>query len=255
MSTPPSNLGRGLGDLINEVSQVKAVPSQISPPPPAQAEAPPPAPSAQAEVPAPRRVKRPILVWSLAAAVLAMTGVAGFLGRELWAARHPAWRPKGEIEVDLTDPLTPMLIQEDGVVPALPDWAHPWADSLKASGAEMTVDRDSVRVKFNEPLFIAGIMLREDGPIQSAARALAAASGLHILVLGHTSNDALPAGGAYRSLDDLAFARAVAVVHALRAEGVTADLLAGTGPAPFSNDDPAERAKNRTVTLRIRARR
>jgi hypothetical protein len=250
MSNIQRNLGRGLDDLINEVSTVKAVTGPAPRPAPVHPPAQPAAPEAPVAAARPRARRG---AQALAAALFAMTALAAVLGWQLWKARHPEWRPKGTIEVVGVEPLTPMQVGKDSVAPATPAWAVAWADAARAAGGILDIGAGAVRILFDAPLFTSGVAVDAAGPLAGVARALLGADGgVEVTVLGHTSSDPVRPGGAYATRDDLAFARAVAVVNLLRAQGVKASLKAGVGPAPHANDDPVSRAKNRSVTIEVR---
>ena len=86
----------------------------------------------------------------------------------------------------------------------------------------------------------------------------ATAQPLSIRVIGHTDNVALPPvrHGSYRDNSALALARASAVAEYLRgntklpARFFTAQGL-GEDSAPYSNDSPGNRVRNRTVVIRV----
>lgn len=181
----------------------------------------------------------------------ATAAVAGYLAWQLHQARHPGWAPSGSIEVAATEPLTPMQIAGDGVSPAAPDWALAWIEKIRAAGALTVVEEDHVAVRFSGPLFVSGTVLYPDGPLPAIASALKEEPGLQVVVLGHVGGDPVKPGGPYRTGDDLAFARSVAVVNFLRGAGLTADLKAGIGPAPYAESDAQAKARNRAVTLLI----
>jgi outer membrane protein OmpA-like peptidoglycan-associated protein len=242
MSKLHSNLGRGLGDLITEVSDVKAVPASASP-----------APTPKVTSPERTRIAVPVLAIMLAGVSL----LAAFFGWHLWKLEHPAWRPKGTIEVSEAEPLTPMLMVEGGAIPMASAAALDFADSLRAPGLLVQRMGGWARVVFQRPLFSSGVVLEPEGArqLEDLARQLSAAT--HVVaihVVGHTNNDPVRPNGPYRTSDDLSFARAVAAVNLFRAQGVALEMTAGVGPAPFPNTDPESKARNRTVTIEIRPR-
>jgi hypothetical protein len=249
MSTTHSNLGRGLGNLISEVSKVKAVPA----PTPTAAPAPGlPPPSAPADRPDGRGR---YLVPALVCALVAVSLVAAWLGWRLRAATHPGWRPKGDIEVSAAEPLTPMVIEQGGVAPLSSATASLFAHECAGNGMRVEQRAGSARIVLEQPLFRSAVVFEPAGLqlLREFGRRLAAATNAVTLhVVGHTNNDPVRPGGAYRTSDDLSFARAVAVVHLLREQGVALPMTAGVGPAPFPNTDPASKARNRTVTIEIR---
>lgn len=233
MSKTLNNLGRGLDDLINEVSTVKAVPSTVG----------------AGMVPPPRAKKsRKILILTLS--LVCMTVLASVLAWKLYGPKKKSRLSDAGIEVSVAEPLTPMLIDEAGTQPIT---ALDWTDVLRAPGLRIERREMSTRVIFQQALFLSGTAIDPNAPLQQIAqKLLSVTNDVEIVVLGHTNNDPMRPGGPYRTSDDLSFARAVAVVNYLRAQGVTLNLKAGVGPAPHPNTDASSKARNRTVTMEIR---
>ncbi len=79
---------------------------------------------------------------------------------------------------------------------------------------------------------------------------------ISVCVIGHTDDVPAPAGSVYRDNAGLAMARALAVVEHLRASAsLPASMFSirglGEAAAPYPNDAPDGRARNRTVVIRI----
>lgn len=139
------------------------------------------------------------------------------------------------------------------------------ADPLAALVTELgaipgiTISRndDQASVRFDEALFPAAS--NEFTPAALAALPSIAAAlaneKVEVRVEGFTERAAPSPGTGWRDNWSLALGRAQAVANALHREGGAAVWLATAGPpaaAPYSNDTPDGRRRNRTVVLRIR---
>ena len=252
MSRLQNNLGRGLDDLIGEVSQVRAVPTRAAPAPapaptPSRPAAPPPAPPPASPTPrrAPSRLV-PVLIVALVLAVLACCVLA-------WKVAHP---PVVTVEVPV--PAAPELLAPVPEPPPPPprDTRLDWAQALTLPGVQVDATESRVRLVFNEAVFKSRDQLRPgvDALLKQVAAAFQPHAGPCVLVVaGHTDNDAPRPGGPYKDNVALGYLRAQAVADVLRAAGVPAASLrvtsAGDKGAPFANTDPVSKARNRTVTV------
>jgi len=80
--------------------------------------------------------------------------------------------------------------------------------------------------------------------------------GVAVEIAGHTDDLPVPEGRRYRNNYALGMARAVAVAEVLREKaGLPSNLLSvrslGESDAPYPNDSPENRARNRTVVIRV----
>jgi outer membrane protein OmpA-like peptidoglycan-associated protein len=259
------NLGRGLGDLMSEVSGVRAVP--VPPVPPAPARPPP------AVQPAPRP-SRAVPLLSALCALLAV-----LLAWSLWhqltnVASAPVSRSVERVQpqVRLADadvpPVTPVPVEADAVTveplaaPApAPAPMDPlaWVEGASVPGARIIRQGAAAQIVFDEALFSRRAELREEaGPLlQAVAKLLAPhAAAIRLDVAGHTDSDPVTPGGPYRDNAALGLARAAAAADVLRAQAaLPAGRLTVSSPggeqAPYPNDTPENKRRNRTVTMRV----
>lgn len=124
--------------------------------------------------------------------------------------------------------------------------------TLRSEGREQTLS-------FTEGLFQGGARLKPEAKtlLSALARQLEPYVGqFSVCVIGHTDDVPAPARSVYRDNAGLAMARALAVVEHLRASAsLPASMFTmrglGEAAAPFPNDAPDGRARNRTVVMRI----
>ena len=252
MSRMQNNLGRGLSDLIGEVSQVKAVPNRAAAEP-----APQPPPPREAPAPVQRPPERGLLVPALAAALLIALAGCGVLA---WKLGHqPVPEPVVKIVVPEVKPLEPPP-PAPVVAPAPPprDTRLDWAQGAGRPGIAVEPGADAVRWVFDEPLFKTRDQLRPEAVAllkDAAAAFLPHAADCVLVVAGHTDNDPPRVGGPYRDNIALGYLRALAVADQLRLAGVPPESLRvtsrGDADAPYPNTDAAGRQRNRTATLRF----
>ena len=259
MSRLQNNLGRGLGDLIGEVSNVRAVPTRA--PTPSPVAAPPPAAPTPPSAPL-LEPKRPRgaggLAAGLAAALFVSLAVCAWLG---WRVAHPP-----APEPPAVEPVAPEVVDspaEPAPAPAPPpapprDTRLDWARSLAVPGARTAADESRVRIVFDEAVFKSRDQLRPgvELPLKQVAAVFQPHAGPCVLVVvGHTDNDPARAGSPFGDNAGLGFRRAQVVADVLRASGVPAAAIRvasfGDRDPPYPNTDPAGKARNRTVTLLI----
>jgi flagellar motor protein MotB len=131
--------------------------------------------------------------------------------------------------------------------------------AIDLSSATVKTQENAVVVFFEEGLFLsladlkpeAGALLSELGKQLQPHT-----SNISIRVVGHTDDIPVPRSWIYRDNTALGMARAVAVAEFLRNSArLPADLFllqsAGESKAPYPNDTPANRLRNRTVVIRI----
>ncbi len=169
-----------------------------------------------------------------------------------------AWQVKREMEA-LRSPMRDRPVERQPSVP------HPAAalasleTQIRGGGVLVRREPDAVAVIFEAGLFARGKALKPEaaGRLTGFGRKLEPYVGkIAVEVIGYTDDRPLPAGGRYRDNFALGLGRAVAVVEHLRA---TSDLparlfqvrSAGESQAPYANDTPENRLRNRTVVIRI----
>jgi type VI secretion system protein ImpK len=128
----------------------------------------------------------------------------------------------------------------------------------QVAGPEVTVTSagGQVVLVFTDRLFAGGAELSPDG---SAALArvgarIAAVPGVAVEVVGHSDDLPVPTGGAYADNTALSQARAAAAAVVLAGAGLAPAQLtvsAAGSAVPLYPNTPADRARNRTVTLRL----
>jgi outer membrane protein OmpA-like peptidoglycan-associated protein len=134
-----------------------------------------------------------------------------------------------------------------------------WAEALSVDGVETAVADGSVLLTFREPVFARYATMTPQAATVLRALAQAVAhveAPIAIVVHGHTDDAPVRAGAAYHDNYALGLARATRVVQFLRYEsGLTNVTLSaasqGDVDPPFPNDTPADRLRNRTVTLEV----
>jgi type VI secretion system protein ImpK len=130
---------------------------------------------------------------------------------------------------------------------------------IRLSRATVTSQKNELVVSFDEGLFLSRAALKPE-----AERLLAElgkqlkphASTILIRVVGFTDDITVPDGWIYRDNAALGMARAVIVAEYLRNNaGLPVSLFllqsAGDSEAPYPNDTPGNRLRNRTAVLRI----
>lgn len=267
----PKNLGRGLSDLMQEVSTVKAVHT----PPPAAGEpaaapvtVPADVPPAKATVvveeraadhvinarqpvippPEPRKeiireAVVPSWAWAaIAAGVLAAAAFAFAMLRAQEAADTAKADAKEARALLAADPLD-------------------WTSSLSGPGLRVERLGHAARIVFEQPLFAGETAWAPgaDALLRDALTRLAPhRENIQLILSGHTGGRPLPAGSRWRSNFELGLRRAETVYAAFVRAGWPTDTIAyrseGDGRPPFPGDDPLSQARNRTVTLIILAR-
>ena len=131
-------------------------------------------------------------------------------------------------------------------------------DALKQNGLTIRPGKIRTEIVFNEPVFSyrSEINAESEALLNHIAKALQPwISQTHVRVYGHTDNDPITSS-AYHSNFDLGLQRAATVAEYLqRLGGIPSDRLfaASNGElkAPYANDTPATKAKNRTITILI----
>lgn len=131
---------------------------------------------------------------------------------------------------------------------------------LVVSGARVETRDGALVVTFDNGIFAKVDQLRPDASdaLQDLARQLAPyGDRVSVLVTGYTDNEPVPKNRPYKTNYDLGMLRALAVAHhliddagMLRSAVSTRSL--GEKGAPYPNDTPENRARNRTVVITIR---
>lgn len=132
-------------------------------------------------------------------------------------------------------------------------------EQLKIAGVSLRAEQNALLAVFDAGLFSRGTVLTASGAalLTELGRALEAQQAKFLVeITGCTDNSAMPPGGRYRDNAALGMARAVTVAEHLRKTTRLPERLllvrAGSAAdAPYPNDSPANRARNRTVTIRI----
>lgn len=135
---------------------------------------------------------------------------------------------------------------------------------LEKPGLVTQRDGDDLIIRFERGLFASGraeLSAEAVGILRSLGQSLKASpSPLVVSVQGHTDDVPTAPGARFRDNQDLAMARAVAVISFLRREtGLPGQAFSAWGlgveSAPYPPGEPSARARNRTVVLRIGQRR
>jgi flagellar motor protein MotB len=195
-------------------------------------------------------------------------------------AQTEAQRPEEEqAQVQVQDAVAPIGVATEEAAPvetgapaaaqedAAPRLAEPVAEvasvtwpEIKVPGAKSTHNDQELFIVFDYGLFARIDQLRPEA--EDALKSLAEALLPHldhftVTVTGYTDNDPVPANRPYKTNYDLGMMRAMAVTKALVAAGMPSSGIAtrsmGDKQAPYSNDTPANKARNRTAIISLRA--
>lgn len=275
------NLGRGLGDLMQEVSDVQAVPAQ----PAAQVDEPAANTSPSDEAPTAighpeiveerppdevinsrqpaaageenmntMNVKQPFLpLWAKAAvAVLAL--IVAVLVFVLMQTREDLRKSRSEVQAITTD-----LKQARDALNADP---LSWVADIRIAGLHVERFDKNARIVFDAPFF------SNDGKwaptayaqLGSLLKSIAPHAGdCYLTVVGHTARQALPPRSPYKDNYELGLRRAQLVVDELvrvvkwPVSGISARSDGDKYP-PYPGSDMLSQVRNRTITIEIRAR-
>lgn len=210
--------------------------------------------------------------WRLPAAFAAVAGIGLALGifgaLRLSPAELPPQTQMSQAPIASQPPEPAPAVSPDAVdtlpvvdgVPGIPVPAQGASllDSLQLEGVTLSESEGAVKVVFDGPVFsrYATISAGAGNVLRQLAEKLKGLGGsLAIRVRGHT-DDAPITSGAYRDNYALGMARAVRVVEFLRNDcGLTDAAFSassdGEANPVYPNDTPADRVKNRTVTLEL----
>lgn len=193
---------------------------------------------------------RPLRAWRIffvviaLAILLAAAGLTWKVSRELDAVRSMVteMREKGPTGV----------ASKQAGVPLQQEQFH-------IAGISLREERNALVATFEAGLFSRGTAFASfsGNLLTEFGRKLEAKSGkVSVEITGCTDDSPMPAGSRYRDNSALGMARAVAVAEHLRkTTRLTASQLlvrgGGEASAPYANDSPANRARNRTVIIRI----
>jgi len=130
---------------------------------------------------------------------------------------------------------------------------------IAVPGVSLKPDGSALVVAFDEGLFKNGSVLKPKARIllASVGRQLQPHAGrIAVAVIGHTDNWPMPPGRRYRDNAALGLARAAVAVEHLRAiahlpTSMLSAAAADEATTPYPNDTPVNRARNRTVVMRI----
>lgn len=285
----PKNLGRGLSDLMQEVSTVKAVhtpppaavPAAVEPPAPVAAPAPVVANTTE-PVAAPAVVEKP---------ATATVVVEERASDSVINSRQPVMAPPEPRKEIIREAVVPswawaaiaagvlaaaafafaMLRAQEATNAAKADAkearallaADPldWTTNLTAPGVRVERTGHAAVLVFEQPLFAgdtvwapgADVLLRD-----SLRRLAPHRDNIQLILTGHTGSRPLPAGGRWSSNFELGLRRAETVYAAFVRAGWPAGAISyrseGDAHPPFPAADPLSQARNRTVTLTILTR-
>lgn len=163
--------------------------------------------------------------------------------------------PTPETATDVRDPVDSVL---DPTTPA--STSVDWQNALSGIGGLTVQTKNGVpRIVFADPVFSKLTTIdpaQKERLVQVSDRILETQPRSLIMVVGHTDNDPIRPNSEYRSNTYLSELRAKEVIDFLvDANAVPASQLkpvaAGADEPPFSNDNPADKVRNRTVTLEI----
>lgn len=165
-------------------------------------------------------------------------------------------KPVSALSASLPSPASPPLVNAVQQPAAA---IHPYAPRWLIPGARIETINNVDIISFEDGIFGVGTQLMPAArrALLTFARQLAPyGNRLSITVIGCTDNTPMNPGSRYKDNADLGLARAREVAHVLgSAAGLPDDVFHimsyGERWAPFPNDTPQNRARNRTVVLRI----
>ncbi|MDT3438450.1 MULTISPECIES: OmpA family protein [unclassified Pseudofrankia] len=130
--------------------------------------------------------------------------------------------------------------------------------AARVAGPEVTVTRagGQVVLLFNGQLFTGGATLSPDGAaaLAGVGARIAGIPGVAVEIVGHSDDLPVPPGGLYADNTALSQARAAAAATVLTGAGLSpaqVTVSAAGSAVPLHPNTPADRARNRTVTLRL----
>jgi type VI secretion system protein ImpK len=180
-------------------------------------------------------------------AVVTSVGIAAFAVRSSIS----------ELRDSLRSELAQMAAPQKPIAPVQDE--QPPDVKLNIPGVSLKTERNEIVLTFDSGLFIRGIEFTSEAKLVLAmlGRQLEPYVGhISVHVIGHTDDLPIMARHAYRDNIALGFNRALAVVEHLRAtsrlpSAVFSISSLGEYLTPYANDTPENRARNRTVVLRI----
>lgn len=271
------NLGRGLGDLMEEVSSVRAMPAQPVADAPAavepakvveerpsdaeiarQHEAPPPEAPARVEE---KIVRQPFVpLWAKVAigtlvCFVAALCVALALLRASAEALRADMKTKGE-ELMATQA---QLADAQAALKADP---LAWTADLRLKGLRVERDGRLARIVFDNPFFTTNARWApgtEQLLFDLLARIAPHTDASYLTIVGHTARQPLPPRSGYKDNYDLALKRAEAVMEQMvrivrwPPSSISARSDGDKYP-PYAGTDLLSQVRNRTITIEIRPR-
>ncbi|MEM9847132.1 MAG: OmpA family protein [Bacteroidota bacterium] len=153
-----------------------------------------------------------------------------------------------------------MVEEKDETIEGLNGMIDGAFSAYESSGLMLEEVNDYIYLKTSEPVLFSSGSIRLGGDdravIDSLASILKNNPNLEVIVEGHTDDDGVVAGAAFRDNWDLSYRRADAVVRRLLKEGVDPGQLASAARGeykPLNEDQSTAEAKaaNRRVVFRI----
>lgn len=268
------SLGRGLGDMIEEVSTVNAVPVQTA----AAADAATNETKKPEETPAPVATE-PVLVEERPADVVINSKQPVRVEREIvkepvvpgwaWGAiavlviaaavlgglYYQADKKAKETQKTLAETADSLKTAQAALV-ADP---MPWVNDIRIPGVRVERTKRVSKLAFEAPFFAGDVRW---SPASAAklrevlVQLSSHAADCYVTVVGHTARTPLPAGSPYKSDYEIGLRRAEAVVGAMVREGWPVETIsmrsAGSQNPPFAGSDMLSQIRNRTVTIELR---
>lgn len=126
--------------------------------------------------------------------------------------------------------------------------------SLRIDGLRTEAKADHLVIRFNEGAFssLTNLSTAAVGQIKALVGQLRPSlANYRLVVEGHTDNIPMRPTGTFANNAALAAARAKTAVDLLKIEGANAIAAVSPGAAPYPNDTPENRRRNRTVVIRL----
>ncbi|MFH0909381.1 MAG: OmpA family protein [bacterium] len=167
--------------------------------------------------------------------------------------------PEPAIVTGRPEPAVPEVAVAEAAQEPPPAIATTSMIELHLDGARVETSDGNLVVIFDDGIFVRVDQLRAeagDALVHLAQQLAPYGDRVSVLVTGHTDNEPVPKNRPYKTNYDLGTLRALAVAHHLidnagMARTMVSTRSLGEQHAPYPNDTPENRARNRTVVITI----
>ncbi len=256
------SLGRGLGDMIEEVSTVNAMPVQTAAAADAAATATEPVLVEERPADAVINSKQPVRIereivkepvvpgWAWGAIAVLVIGAA-----VLGGLYYQADKKAKATSISLKQSNESLKAAEAALV-ADP---MPWVNDIQIPGVRVDRTKRVSKLAFESPFFAGDIRW---SPASAAklrevlVQLSSHAADCYVTVVGHTAHTPLPPGSLYKSNYEIGLRRAETVMGSMVHDGWPVATISmrsdGDQNPPFAGSDMLSQIRNRTVTIELR---